>query len=362
MVSRHFSGPIGVSMVEHTTLDAVSKFSSEIGRKRQGKVDLLDLIDNELLHIEALLHEAGEDARDEFRKVPDLIRRDVGALPLFEIAELAQSIVHLYGEQSDERIPHDVRYVFSGLATRAIATFREIAILLDNGYAFGAKSRWRTLSEILVVARVLVKGNRYTASRYKEHRWVMFANQRKVLEQQEWTMDLPEPEVMRKRLAKRFGNSYLDGHYGWASKVVAKELDYRKRVHWYHLERIADLGDLKPRVQDAHHAVHADSLGLLGTIDDARGIFHSGASPQEVLEVARDSVHLFRLVMWALFRNCTKYSKQRTPLVYQGLIEVHSLNNEILLSERIFSKDETLQRRYFEKLDEMLGGNLFADE
>lgn len=186
---------------EFQSVESIARLATRVGRQWRGGSSLLDLIDNELYGVEHGFYVAGEEARSEFRKIPELVRNDVGYLPLFEVAEIAQATVHLFNGCVDGVIPKDVRYVFIGLASRAISTFREIAILLDNGYAFGAKSRWRTLSEILVVARVLIAGNRYTATRYKEHRWIMLARNRDRVEDFQWDGDLPTPEVMSRRLS-----------------------------------------------------------------------------------------------------------------------------------------------------------------
>lgn len=328
---------------DRETLGIASEFATQIGRSWQGSYDLLDLVDQQFWRIEQQLYSVGVASRNAFHSVPELIQQDVGYLPLFEIAEFSQVVVHLYSGHSDRSVPHDVRYVFSGLATRAIATLREIAILLDNGYAFGARSRWRTLSEILVVARVLATGDRDTASRYKEHRWVMIAAERNKLEHRTWESDLPDPEVVVRELARKFGEPYLKGQYGWAAEVAARDLEFTGYLKWHHLEKIAATTDLESRVQVAHHAVHADALGLLGAIVDGSGHFHSGASPKDVLEVARDTVHLFRDAMWALFANCVKYSDKRKTQVLQAMIEVHVLNGLIALNHSVMKNSSLLQ-------------------
>jgi hypothetical protein len=257
---------------------------------------------------------------------------------LFEASHLAGSLLQLLENDEDRAIPADVRYVFVGLASRAISTFNEIAILLDNGYAHGAKARWRTLSEILVVARVLTAGSRHTATRYKEHRWVILARKRERLGQFEWASEYPTPEIMRKRLCRRFGETY-GGEYGWAAVVVADRLNHAKPA-WWHLTKIAGVDELRSRVLDAHESVHGgDPLGFLGTVADPDGGFHAGPSGHEVLPVARDSVRLFRQVMSELFANYVRFSSTRKPTICEAVLDGHILNLERDLGFRILSSD-----------------------
>lgn len=332
-------------------IEALNGFATRIGRKWRNSDELLDLVDAELFSIEGLLHEIGERSRREFMDVPELIRSDAGFLPLFEAAMLSHAATNLAGLGWGSGVPEHSRYLFAGLATRAISTVREIAILLDHGYALGAKSRWRTLSEILVVARVIAMGDRYTATRYKEHRWVILAMERNKTGQTEWSGDLPSPEVMKRRLVRRFGAEY-SGLYGWAARVSARRLGIGK-PGWQHLQKLASVEDYTSRVHDAHHAVHgADAFGLLGTVDDISGHFHAGASPQGVLEVARDTTRLFRQTLAAIFEMCLKYTAERKPRIFQGIAEAHLLNLEQSLGWQIIATDAEARARYMTTMND----------
>jgi hypothetical protein len=78
------------------------------------------------------------------------------------------------------RVPPDpIPYVVSALAVRALSVSHEISALLRAGFPVGARGRWRTLYELDVVANVLAAGNRGTAARYVNHRWVQLALDRK---------------------------------------------------------------------------------------------------------------------------------------------------------------------------------------
>ena len=331
---------------ESVSVEVVGRFATRIGRRWRGDRDLIELIDDELWEIEGELDHAGETARAAFLGIPELIRRDVGHLPLFEIAEVAQAAVHALGGSWKGSIPEDVEYVLVGLATRAISTLREIAILLEHGYAFGARARWRTLSEILVVARVLVQGDRYTATRYKEHRWIILAEQRRRSGMSAWGGGSPTPEVIVRRLRRRFGDEY-GGLYGWAAKVTKRKLG-KEKPGWADLVALAKIEEHSSRILEAHHAVHgADSLGMIGTVDLGRGMFHPGGSPQHVLEVSRSSARLFRQTMWDVFDIGIRYTQARKPLILQGIVEAHAFNLEVDLGWRVLSTDPDAREQYF---------------
>lgn len=186
---------------------------------------------------------------------------------------LTQGCLRLLNDRRTE-IPPDVAYVISTLGVRAQATCHEVSALLRAGFPNGARGRWRTLHEVAVVSSVLTLGNRYTATRFKHHRWVMLARDLEYADDVAWT-DGPSPAAMRRRLAKRYGASYT-GTYGWASLVTLRAIGEAK-PKWRHLESAARLADgHRHRVKAAHHSVHVDSLGGLDLIDTA-GLLHAGA-------------------------------------------------------------------------------------
>lgn len=335
-----------------TTLEILREFSGLIEDQWNRRSDLSELVDSEMWRVEEDLSVAGDEARSIYLKMPELIRQHVGSLSLFEIADLAQSAMRLVESDLDKKVPYDVRYVTIGLTIRAISTVREIALLLEHGHAFGAMSRWRTLSEILVVAEVLVAGNRYTATRYIEHRWVMLARERRKTQNLDWDSDLPIPEIKVKQLTRRFGKTF-DSEFGWASTVTLKKLGVAK-PQWGHLVQIAEIAQFSTRVQHAHHAVHADALGFLGTVVDDLMAFHAGASSQQVLEVARDTARLFQAVMWALFNTYAKQSSSSAVRIQRAIVDDHLLSCAIHLSHRLILTDERVRERHNKFWDQLL--------
>src|SRR5205823_6083293 len=87
-----------------------------------------------------------------------------------------QLLSHEFGQQESSP-PKMVRYAVIFLLTRAISTAHEVCALLRAGFPVGATARWRTLYELSVVSGVLRVGNRGTAARYVNHRWVLVAKE-----------------------------------------------------------------------------------------------------------------------------------------------------------------------------------------
>ena len=169
--------------------------------------------------------------------------------------------------------PDVVRYVASALNVKATSVAHEICAMLRAGFPIGAHARWRTLYEVDVIAHVLSIGNRGTAARFVNHRWVQMAhdNSRAPVK---WPDNQPSPEAMKNKFMRRYGKSF-GGTYGWAAELTKRKLGVEK-PNLAHLEKIADLDGHNRRVYSAHHGVHADSLGILQLVD-VDGLFHSGA-------------------------------------------------------------------------------------
>jgi hypothetical protein len=209
------------------------------------------------------------------------------------------------------RVPPDpISYVVSALAVRALSVSHEISALLRAGFPVGARGRWRTLYEIDVVANVLAAGNRGTAARYVNHRWVQLARDReREADAESWPAKAgPAPDVMRRRLLRRYGSTF-GGTYGWAAELARRKLKVKSPV-FRDLEEIAQLGGQVSRVHLAHHGVHADSFGALLTIDDSL-TFHSGASVDGVAEGCLDAIRALGETWAALLRHWNSYAKDR---------------------------------------------------
>lgn len=302
-------------------------------RRRRSWQSSEEVMDGILCELRGKLYEAVDEHRAYLAQVPNLVERDAGSLAeLAEAARVHQVIIHLLNAASGRGLHPDVKYVLTGLVTRAIATLNEIEVLLRNGYAQGARSRWRTLYEIVVVSRVLARGNRYTATRYREHSWVMLARERKRTGVYEWPSGGPTPESMRSRLLRRFGKSF-DGEYGWAAVVTKRGASGRSPT-WPDLVSLAEIDEHVARVQASHHAVHGgDALGLLGTVrSDA---FHAGASPDGVLLAARDTIFLFAQCMESLLSTWWTFSPNKLSESALFLSRVILMDSQMNLGLRV---------------------------
>jgi hypothetical protein len=156
--------------------------------------------------------------------------------------------------------PDIIRYVVSALNVRATSVAHEICAMLRAGFPIGAHARWRTLYEMDVIAHVLLKGNRGTAARFVNHRWVQLARDNRRTST-EWREQGPSPEAMKNKFIRRYGKSF-GGTHGWAAEITKRMLGVEK-PNLSHLEQIANLDGHNSRVYAAHHGIHADSLGIL---------------------------------------------------------------------------------------------------
>lgn len=171
-------------------------------------------------------------------------------------------------------IPQQVAYAASTIAARSHATAHEISALLRAALPDGAHARWRTLHELQVVASVLRGGGVETASRYNDHRWVKFAEDRKYADPKPpWTGETPEEAVVR--LTREYGPAFAK-NYGWAEPQVKKLLGKDTPVTWPNLVKLAELSESHlSHVKTAHHLVHADALGAIHLIS-SEGLLSSG--------------------------------------------------------------------------------------
>lgn len=247
-------------------------------RRAKDNVAMRDIAEASIAHVEESLFElAGKtwSVRNEFE-------RDLGEDDEVAFRSLDSMTGFLFATakflEHDERAavitpPVPIAYVVSALNVRATSVAHEICAMLRAGFPIGAHARWRTLYEIDVIAHVLLKGNRGTAARFVNHRWIQLArdNHRTGAE---WREPGPSVEAMKNKFIRRYGRPFA-GTHGWAAEIAKRMLGVEK-PNLSHLEQIANLDGHNRRVYAAHHGIHADSLGILQLIDED-GIFHSGA-------------------------------------------------------------------------------------
>lgn len=244
-----------------------------------------------------------------------------------------QSILYLlqHGFVAREAKPPDVvRYAVSLVAVRAINVAHEIDALLRAGFASGASARWRTLYELDVVARVLHQGNRGTAARYVNHRWVLLAKRQSGSIPD--TMSEPhaaDQEVQKKARAfiRRYGEAYRTT-YGWAAELSFRKLQVSK-PQFHHLVRIARLERQERQVQRAHERVHADALGMLVTINREQMLLHAGPRADGIELVTFDTIRTLTEVFDALLGTWGRYGSSRLAQVMRSVLEEFGLTMRI---------------------------------
>lgn len=213
------------------------------------------------------------------------------------------------------RPPDVVRYATAMLLTRAASVANEILALARAGFPVGARARWRTLYELDVVAAVLYRGNRGTAARCVNHRWVIVAQRHEEFfeDEESWALAAPEVNRMAQLFIKRYGPAYSTT-YGWAAELTRRRLGVAK-PQWWHLVRLADFDGHERHVAYANRAVHADAIGGLLTVDAASGLFHSGARHAGVPEACQATVGVLGEIHDSVIRTWGSYGASDTSVV-----------------------------------------------
>lgn len=241
--------------------------------------------------------------------------------------------------QTDERAaelqpPAPIPYVASALNARACSVGHEICAMLRAGFPIGAHARWRTLHELDVVAHVLLEGNRGTAARFVNHRWIQYARDRK--RDTHLGEDGQSSEAMRNLYIRRYGAEFATT-YGWAAELSKRRLNVKK-PNMGHLEQIANLDGHGWRVHAAHHGVHADAIGILHLIDES-GLFHSGARLEGISAGCLQTVRVLGEINDAILgiwnrhaqssaTNTLRFLNDEVCLVLQEDINTHRFGNE----------------------------------
>ncbi len=185
--------------------------------------------------------------------------------------------------------------VITRLHGRAVQVAREVQVLLRNGFAEGALSRWRTLHELAVVAMFVAQKGADVAERYSAH--FDADSVRAGRQYQKFAPALkyaPMPEFEQRRLDRlkleletKYGKSFF-GDYGWAAEALQVA-----RPTFAQIEAAIELDRFRPYVGLASNAVHAGAkgtyfrLGLIGNED----VILTGASNAGLEEAGRLAAH-----------------------------------------------------------------------
>ncbi len=149
------------------------------------------------------------------------------------------------------------------LHARACQIVEEIVCLLGAGLADGAMARWRTLSEIAVVACFIGKHGEDAAERYSIHQYIETWKAAEKYQEcyERLGYEAMEPVELQRTKADydaalaRFGENFR-GDYGWAVEALKNN-----RPKFSDVEKAAGLDHLRAHYRMAGHNVHGNPKG-----------------------------------------------------------------------------------------------------
>jgi sirohydrochlorin ferrochelatase len=164
---------------------------------------------------------------------------------------------HLTSRLKRNRVRNEV---LSRLHIRACKIADEIITLLENGFAEGARARWRTMFEVSVTALLMVEGGDLLAQRYLDHEAV---ERKKALDDHDRAatisgvsgLDVAERKGIESDLARvvrKYGSAFR-GMYGWA----AGQLGLGNQPQFHDLQKVAGTLAMKLEYRLACLSVHA---------------------------------------------------------------------------------------------------------
>jgi hypothetical protein len=201
------------------------------------------------------------------------------------------------------------------LQARATQIAWEIEVLLQNGFADGALSRWRTLHEVSIVALFIEQEGEDSARKYLDHLEVDSRDMARFMHKaasKSGHAELTPDEVLQLEakvadLKTLHGNEF-DGYHGWASKAIEARLknlglyDPKKKINpnFFDIEEAVDMDRLRPYYKLASGAVHAGPKGAffkLGLPPQYPNAILAGPSNAGLSEAGR-------LTAWSLSMTC----------------------------------------------------------
>lgn len=182
-----------------------------------------------------------------------------------------QAIAVAQASRSKKRLA--VTAALERLHIRGIQVANEILVLLREGFADAAFSRWRTLHEISVVAIVLGDHGEDLAIRYLDHDFVEAQRGAEVYQRchPKDAAKRTNAAALKQTLADynavvaRYGPAFKSP-YGWAAEALKKE-----KPTFQHLEEAADQAQMRLQYKAASYGVHAGIKGLTVSVADVFG-------------------------------------------------------------------------------------------
>lgn len=174
---------------------------------------------------------------------------------------------------------------------RAIQVAEEVQVLLSNGFADGALSRWRTIHELTVTAVFIFERGPTVAERYLAHHDAETVKAARQYEQfagalQHKPISAREKkclENLKARLERKYGKPFLTD-YGWAADTLNNP-----KPTFTNIEEAIKLDHLRPYFKLASQTIHAGAKGIffrLGLLGD-QDIILTGSSNVGLQEAGR---------------------------------------------------------------------------
>ena len=191
------------------------------------------------------------------------------------IIEMSHECAEMYCESFIEEAEKEENILFHSLRTihsRALLTSRECLVLLKNGYADGAFSRWRTLYELSVIGALLFeKKDNDLCERYLNYFHIQAYKEEQLNREKGHPSHTDDSFANLKDnydyVIEKYGKDYAKGEYGWANKLLNRRANFRD------IEDAADMGNLRGYYKSSSMFVHGnykasqESLGLIPNID-----------------------------------------------------------------------------------------------
>lgn len=170
------------------------------------------------------------------------------------------------------------------LQARACLTASEIGALLRTGHSDAAYTRWRTLHELAIVAKLLRQHNNLELTeRYIAHEWI--EAERAAIEHQEHcsvygqapfdSAVMEQLRLRREHLCARYGASFRKP-YGWAATVVSNP-------NISTIEQAVGKQARRTIYRTASQSVHPNAFGLRHITNSQKRLLLSGPSNSNLL-------------------------------------------------------------------------------
>lgn len=185
-----------------------------------------------------------------------------------ECAEIYTESFVKEAEKKEDLLFHSLRTIHS----RALLTSRECLVLLKNGYADGAFSRWRTLYELSVIGALLFeKKDNNLCEKYLDYFHIQAYKEEQLNREKGHPSHTDDSFINLKDnydyVVQKYGKDYSKGEYGWANELLNKVASFRD------IEDSANMGNLRGYYKSSSMFVHGnykasqESLGLIPNID-----------------------------------------------------------------------------------------------